>query len=288
MSDIQSESESRAKILLIEDNAIDAELVQRFLHAKARGEYAVSHALSLEDGLNLSQLQRFAVILLDLNLPDSLGQETFDQTYQQEKLRTPIVVMTGNGDEDEGAHLVRNGAYDFLEKGNFDGVMLAKVLRFARERFALVQELVSMREKELLARERESREHELRVLAEMAQTNHSSAQLPRSLHEAVPSYFAKLVGTYGQLLEMALERRIYRDKSAGYAERLRTLAQELGQQRASPKDLVRLHSRALQKRTENESQALKQQAYIEEGRLLLLELMGYIIEFYRAPAGASS
>lgn len=279
-----SDSEMREKFLLVEDNAIDAELVQRFLQLQARNEYVLSHAFSLEEALNFLSMQSFSVILLDLNLPDSSGHDTFEELYKQEKSRTPIVVMTGMGGEDEGAQLVRKGAYDFLVKGGFDAPFLKKVLRFSRERFALVQELVSMREKELQARERESREHELRVLAEMAQTNNTSAQLPRPLFEAVPSYFASLVSNYGQLLEMALERRIYRDKNAAYTEQLRRLAQELGHQRASPKDLVRLHSRALQKRTENEAQSLRHQAYIEEGRLLLLELMGYIIEYYRAPS----
>ncbi len=281
-----SAEELQEKILLVEDSLSDAEVVERFLQVATRSDYIVTRAASLDEALTALSTRKFAVILLDLNLPDSLGLETFEQVYSTQKSKTPIVVMTGLGDEEEGAHMVRGGAYDFMVKGSFDAPILRKVIRYARERFALIQELVSVREQELLARERESREHELRILAEMTNSTSSSTQAPRPLFDTVPAYFANLVASYGELLEMALERRIYSDKSVNFTERLKKLAHELGHQRASPKDLVKLHSRALQKRTEQEGQTLKHQAYIEEGRLLLLELMGYIIEYYRAPSSS--
>lgn len=270
-------------VLMVEDNPSDAELVHRFVTLAGKNEYEIAEEQSLKQAVKQLEKKAFDLILLDLNLPDSDGRTTFDTLYEREKLRTPILVLTGLGDEELGANLVRAGAVDFLVKGRFDAFLLSKVLRYARERFALLKELNHTREMEQLARERETRERELRMLAEMSEVEGRRAKAPLPLCDTAPTYFAEVVQQYEALLEIAIQHRIYRDRLPTFGEKIRSLARELGSRRASPKDLVELHSRALQTRLQRESQ-VRNQAFIEEGRILLLELMGYIIEYYRAPA----
>lgn len=270
------------KVLLLEDDGIDAELVERYLSGLLPHRYHLQREKTLAEGMSALEANRYDIILLDLNLPDSHHLSTFEVLNEREKMRTPIVVLTGLGNEELGAQLVRQGALDFLVKGRFDAFLLGRVLRFARERFLLLHELTDAREREQQARERETRERELRLLAEMNEGRHTRALRP--LYESAPHSFALVVTQYEELLEKALERRIYREAEKGFGRLLRQIAGELGQHRASPKDLVELHSRALHGRIQMQgSNEARNQVLIEEGRILLLELMGYIIEFYRAP-----
>ena len=72
-------------------------------------------------------------VLLDLSLPDSDGLETFRAARAQAPA-TPVVVMTGNGDERLALQAVQEGAQDYLVKGDIDGRLVVRALRHAIER----------------------------------------------------------------------------------------------------------------------------------------------------------
>jgi PAS domain S-box-containing protein len=112
------------------------------------------------------------------------------------------------------------------------------------------------------------------------------------LREASPAAFAELVGHYAGLLEMALERREYKvDHSP--SEQLRAMGDRLGFLRAGPRDVVSVYSAALKEKSAGAA-APKAHAYVEEGRLMALELMGHLVTYYRlrsppaAPGGGGA
>lgn len=99
------------------------------------------------------------------------------------------------------------------------------------------------------------------------------------LREGSPEAFAELVNMYGDALDAALEQRAYRvDGERGVA--IRALVERLGFLWARPRDLVEIHSAAVDLRA-RASAAAKAGAYAEEGRLLLLEIMGSLCTHYR-------
>lgn len=99
------------------------------------------------------------------------------------------------------------------------------------------------------------------------------------LREASPEVFAELVKLYGDALEGALEQRAYRvDGARGVA--IRALVERLGFLWARPRDLVEVHSAAVDLRS-RAAAAAKATAYAEEARLLLLEIMGSLCTHYR-------
>jgi PAS domain S-box-containing protein len=99
------------------------------------------------------------------------------------------------------------------------------------------------------------------------------------LHENAPHLFDKLTGQYGHLVDLAMEQRAFRVEH-DLSDRLRSMAEQLGFLRASPRDVVKLHSVVLQEKSSLVN-PLKARAYVEEGRLLVLELMGYLVSYYR-------
>ena len=72
-------------------------------------------------------------VLLDLSLPDSDRLETF-RAVRAQAPATPVVVMTGNGDERLALQAVHEGAQDYLVKGDIDGRLVVRALRHAIER----------------------------------------------------------------------------------------------------------------------------------------------------------
>lgn len=105
------------------------------------------------------------------------------------------------------------------------------------------------------------------------------------LRTGLPAVFAEVVQRYQTLLDQALERRAFKVEHPISVE-LRNLAQQLGLHRAVPRDVLELHLTALKAKTSAASPA-RAQAYAEEGRILVLELMGYLAAYYRQYVTAS-
>ena len=125
--------DSRVKILLIEDNPGDARLVEIILSESDFDNYEIINKQSLSEGIEVHRQNDFAVVLLDLSLPDSRGFETLEKFIEVQP-HANIIVMTGLSDKALGLNAVKAGAQDFLMKGGFDPDLLAKTLRYAIER----------------------------------------------------------------------------------------------------------------------------------------------------------
>jgi hypothetical protein len=91
-----------------------------------------------------------------------------------------------------------------------------------------------------------------------------------------------LVAQYGHILDQRLEQRAYKIET-NTSDTLREIANQLGFLRAGPRDVVDVHTHAIRQRVRGAS-VMRMQAYVEEGRLLVLELMGYLVSYYRAYA----
>ncbi len=120
-------------ILLVEDNSGDAYLIQDMLAREGRGNLDLEWVTSLADGLERLDRGGIDVVLLDLGLPDSQGLDTFTRASSQHP-QMPIVVLTGLADETVGVSAVRQGAQDYLIKGEVDGKTLLRTIRYATER----------------------------------------------------------------------------------------------------------------------------------------------------------
>jgi signal transduction histidine kinase len=121
------------RVLLVEDSASDAVLLQEALAEGGSGRLEVTHVDTwVAAGGRLAQ-EDFDVLLLDLSLPDSAGRETFLRARKAAP-HLPIVVMTGIADEAVALDAMRHGIQDYLVKGQADGHQVARAIRYALER----------------------------------------------------------------------------------------------------------------------------------------------------------
>jgi len=127
------------RILLIEDNPGDARLVELALRDDAL-DGTVHTIERLEDSVSILDAGEADLILLDLGLPDSQGLEGFHRLRAQAP-DIPIIILTGEGDLKTAHEAVRQGAQDYLIKGQLDGSLLVHAVGYAAERHALHQEL---------------------------------------------------------------------------------------------------------------------------------------------------
>jgi signal transduction histidine kinase len=120
------------RILLVEDNPGDVLLMEETL-GDAEGGFAMESVERLAPALERLRAGGIEVVLLDLTLPDSAGVNTFT-AVQAHAPEVPIIVLTGLSDELLAVSTVRDGAQDYLVKGQVDGNMLRRTIRYAIER----------------------------------------------------------------------------------------------------------------------------------------------------------
>jgi signal transduction histidine kinase/DNA-binding response OmpR family regulator len=128
------------RILLVEDNPGDADLIQEMLPAGEDPEFTVHCVTRLADAVSHLRKKETDLALLDLDLPDSNGLETV-RIARKAAPRMPIVVLTGNHDEQIGIAAVQGGAQDFLIKGQTQSNHLARVIRYAFERHCAEEQI---------------------------------------------------------------------------------------------------------------------------------------------------
>jgi PAS domain S-box-containing protein len=119
-------------ILLVEDNPGDIRLIAEMLRDEIDG-FEIESVGALAPALERLSSVGVDAVLLDLGLPDSEGHETFSRV-QKAAPRHPIIVISGLDDRALARDAVREGAQDYLVKGQIDGQLLARVIRHAVER----------------------------------------------------------------------------------------------------------------------------------------------------------
>ncbi len=132
-------------ILLVEDNAADAQLVLDLLE-EAGGGFQVTWKQTLHEAFAALRAGAFGVVMLDLKLPDSEFEETLPKLRHQWP-DVPVVVYTGTPNNAYAMRAMQEGAQDFLPKQSLDGAVLRRTLSFAMERQALLRDVQQSREK---------------------------------------------------------------------------------------------------------------------------------------------
>lgn len=121
------------KILLVEDNDVDAHLTQDILAEWSIEQFEVTHVTCLSEAFRRLGKERFDAVLLDLSLPDGYGLPTLRQV-QAVSPTTPIIVLSGVSDQSLALQAVQDGAQDYLVKGQGQPELLARSIRYAIER----------------------------------------------------------------------------------------------------------------------------------------------------------
>ncbi len=128
------------RVLLVEDNAHDAQALREALEAAGASSFELIARETLAEGLAVAESAPPDVLVLDLHLPDSHGLDTLQKVLEAAP-DLPVVVYTQIDDEDLGVTAVQHGAQDYLIKTRLRVDLVVRALRYAIERHRMVETL---------------------------------------------------------------------------------------------------------------------------------------------------
>jgi DNA-binding response OmpR family regulator len=121
------------RILIVEDTPSDRELLRYLLEDRFKSEAKFREASTLEEALSYLARGNTDCIILDLQLPDSTGKDTFKRISERYP-GIPIIVMTHNKDRDLAIEMIQEGAADYVLKSYTDEEELFRRVIFAVEK----------------------------------------------------------------------------------------------------------------------------------------------------------
>jgi len=124
---------NKISVMLIEDSTLDARVIEKALTDASDVIIELEHFNRLDNGLDRLSRNRVDVLLLDLNLPDSLGTQTVIRARSRFP-KLPIVVLTGTDERGMGLEAIKVGAQDYLPKKRMDSELLTRSLLYAIQR----------------------------------------------------------------------------------------------------------------------------------------------------------
>ncbi len=106
----KSETSPKIKVLLVEDDLVDQQAFQRLVRSqKLPYDFAIAGCVA--EAHEILSSQRFDVVLADYLLGDGSAFDIFEPAGE-----TPIIVITGSGNEEVAVNAMKLGAYDYLIK----------------------------------------------------------------------------------------------------------------------------------------------------------------------------
>ncbi|MGB9739060.1 response regulator [Chloroflexus sp.] len=289
----EASDEQRPTVLIVDDDPNVTSSLARSL----RDRFTIFTATDAETALHILQQQPVAVILTDQRMPTMSGVELLARARELQPEARGFII---SGYTDPAALI------EAINLGSVQGFMSKPwdIAALRRKLEQLVQEYQIAVHERRVAREAQAQIAMLRQLLDQAQADDvmrlelvqwenevesSATSVPAMgspLAQTSPALFNDLVANYSSLLDLATEQRGLQDQRS-MPDRLRVFSERLGLLWAGPRDVIEIHTQALRRLCRGQTPQ-RIAVYMEEGRLVLLELMGHLVNFYRIRLAAQS
>src|SRR6202790_4994363 len=131
--------EKALQVLVVEDNAGDVRLLREMFSKEKPGSFELTHLLRMKEAVLHLAKGGVDIVLLDMGLPDGHGLDTVRRVHAAAP-GVPVIVLTGLDDEALAAEAMKEGAQDYLIKGQIENRALPRALRHAIERHRMQAE----------------------------------------------------------------------------------------------------------------------------------------------------
>jgi CheY-like chemotaxis protein len=283
MNPLAAETSERPRpgILLVDDVAANLTAIQAILGDL---DADLDTASCGKDALGRLLEREYALVLMDVHMPQMDGLETAEIIRQRDRTNAlPVIFLTAYDESIElSSKAYALGAVDYLVKPIVPAVLLAKVGAFLSQ-YNNRQQVI--RQQEELAALRAMHEAELERARELRSYQHYRAISDDSTSEGSQTSYpidgevlAGLLKDYHSLVVQYVHA--VRLQEARPSAAVRALAARLTELRAGARDIVRLHVGVLDDITRGAFTA-DRQAISSDARLVLVELLGSVLDLYR-------
>lgn len=193
------------RVLVVEDSHSDVSLLEQILKRSPSVRWDLTVVERLQAAIASAREYAYDLVLLDLSLPDSEGLQTVSD-FIDAVPDLPVVVLTIANDENLAIKAIARGAQDYLIKGEITPQLLARSLRYSRERGRLVRELKQ-------------------ATAEMEAFSYAIAHDVREPLRGIYGFAHALKEDYGRVLEV--EGNDFVNQIENNAQRLETLFEDI-------------------------------------------------------------
>ncbi|MBX3082730.1 MAG: response regulator [Anaerolineae bacterium] len=298
------------RIVLVDDDEDDYLILRDIITNISEFAVEIDWASTHETALAVLTRNEHDICLLDYFMGKYTGLDIL-KAARAKGCQVPFIMLTGSGNRSVDLQAMKSGVEFYLDKNHLNPFDLERAIRYSIERAHILralqdlnsqlEERVADRTQQLLQTnlqleneievrkkiEEEVRhlrhERERATLSQIAQYPKTSLTAKmlgmRTLRESEPDTFKTFVDRYDTLLELAMEQIAYRVEHH-ISTQLRELAEAMGTMRLSPRDLVEIHQTVLNTKNVNITPE-KADTYVEEGRLMIFELMGHLSSYYR-------
>ena len=128
-----NETVTSLNILVVESNFEFAERIRRLLRRSSTEKFTITHAVSLNESLEILDENSFDAILLNLILPDSKGIDSLLHLVARAD-GMPTITLTERADASLAVRAIREGAQDHLARSELTTRRLSQSIRYAIER----------------------------------------------------------------------------------------------------------------------------------------------------------
>lgn len=266
------------RVLVIDDNPLDIELISRML--QRRLEATVESVHTAEEGLRRLQVEEFDAVLLDYCLPGQNGIE-FLREVQELNLLTPVLVVTSRGDARIMEGAMEAGAVDYISKDESLTPALPRAVEAAVARGRAHRASLERARAEELWHNAEKRISELETRVTRIQTGprELGSELQRLPTDSRRTAVKHLVERYIQILQLWVGTT---QEAQRAREILGDLVMELRGLGFSAEQLVSLHTDSLHRLRELKAELMPQNGCTP--RMLLLEASLALLDAYRRGA----
>jgi CheY-like chemotaxis protein len=273
------------RVLIIDDNPLDIELVSRMLGKRLGATVESAH--TGEEGLRRLKVEMFDVVLLDYSLPGQNGLD-FLRDLQDLQISTPVLLVTARGDTRIQEEALQAGAVDYISKDESLTPALYRAVEAAAERGRAAR---AFKERDRAEELRHNAEMVISALEHRIENLESSiGSTPRPAHapkmetlsaEDKEAVITQLTQTYGQILKLWTGNQADAQKAR---EALSPLIAELFRLGFNAEQLVSLHTASCHYLRDQ-----KWEGHSQSGcspRMLLIEAALALLDAYRRAAFA--
>lgn len=132
------------RLLIVEDDLRSAALLRELLEQSSQPSFSIDHVTTAAAACTVVERGDVDVVILDLGLPDATDLQALYRLGEC-LLETPVIVLTGRGDESLAAAALHRGAEDYLLKGSINTESLLRSIRYAVERHHSVRDLARVK-----------------------------------------------------------------------------------------------------------------------------------------------